>query len=196
MNVESDRAQMTVPFKRAVQIYRVFGPFLKPYWLRIVVAYGGLLGMVSMTVLQPWPLKFIFDYILLGQPMPDTIDRVTAILGSDAFVLLTAICVAMVVIAVFHGLFEFVNRYYLSLVGQGIVSDIRESVFSHLHSLSQSSRTLRTSGDLVLLLTSDIKSFKELIISTAHKFTHFTFTFIMTIGVMLWMDWVSNSPPT
>ena len=65
----------TVSLSRAVQIFKVFGPFLKPYWRRIVVAYAAMAAAVGLTVLTPWPLKFIFDYVLIGEQMPEQLGK-------------------------------------------------------------------------------------------------------------------------
>ena len=54
-----------------------------------------------MNLLKPWPLKLIFDYILLNKPMPDKVAYLNSIFGGNQFILLTVFCVGMVVIVLF-----------------------------------------------------------------------------------------------
>src|SRR5207245_11052885 len=61
------------------RIYRNFATYLKPYRLRIVLAYASLVGTVAMKVLEPWPLKLIFDHILCNKPLPAMLAFVTLI---------------------------------------------------------------------------------------------------------------------
>ena len=41
--------------------------------LAIVLATLALAGVVLADVLAPWPLKIIFDHILLARPLPATL---------------------------------------------------------------------------------------------------------------------------
>ena len=53
------------------KLYGTFGPHIKTYWKWFLFAYAGLLGTVLVNLIKPWPLKLIFDYILLDKPMPE-----------------------------------------------------------------------------------------------------------------------------
>lgn len=56
-----------------VRIYRVFGRHYKKYWKIITASMLSLFVTIGVTVLQPWPLKIIIDYILLKEPLPDNL---------------------------------------------------------------------------------------------------------------------------
>jgi hypothetical protein len=43
---------------------------LRPYWKPLVVAFGAMLIQAGADLLEPWPLKVIFDYVLGSKPMP------------------------------------------------------------------------------------------------------------------------------
>src|SRR2546421_10087049 len=48
--------------------------YLKPY-ARLAVVAVALIGLgVLVSLLVPWPLKFIVDYVLAGQPLPGWLD--------------------------------------------------------------------------------------------------------------------------
>jgi hypothetical protein len=43
---------------------------LRPYWKLVAVAFGAMLVEGAADVLEPWPLKVIFDYVLGSKRMP------------------------------------------------------------------------------------------------------------------------------
>jgi len=47
------------------RVIRHFGSHLKPHRTKLLLSVLALLGMSAMTLLRPWPLKLIFDYVLL-----------------------------------------------------------------------------------------------------------------------------------
>jgi hypothetical protein len=52
-------------------IYRTFGPHLKPYWAWFAVGYAALAASVLTKAVAPFPLKWILDYVLLGKELPE-----------------------------------------------------------------------------------------------------------------------------
>src|SRR5262249_11921080 len=115
--------------RRICKIYRIFGPYLKRYWVRVLLAYATLLGTVLMALFKPWPMKLIFDYILLNKPIPEKVAYLSFVFGSDKFTLLTVFCIGMVITVFLNGLFSYNHRYLLSVVGQGMNNDVREGIF-------------------------------------------------------------------
>ena len=46
------------------------GYLLRPHWLQLTLAFVAVLGESITDVLEPWPLKIIFDYIFGTKKMP------------------------------------------------------------------------------------------------------------------------------
>ena len=44
--------------------------FIKPYRTLLALALLGVLGETVADVLQPWPLKLLFDNIFADRPLP------------------------------------------------------------------------------------------------------------------------------
>jgi ABC-type multidrug transport system fused ATPase/permease subunit len=170
-------------------VYRSFGPFLRPYAMSFVMAYAGLLGSVLVKLLEPWPLKLILDYVLLERPMPDAAVRLTSVVGDDRQALLTLLCVGMVLVVAIRGLFSYASKYYMTSAGQRATNDVRRRVFDRLQALQQAFHSSSRSGDLVVRLTSDIGSLRKLLVSSVRNIASYVITFVSTIAVMLWMDW-------
>lgn len=170
-------------------IYSTFGLHIKTYWKWFLFAYVGLLGTVLMNLIKPWPLKLIFDYILLDKPLPDTMASISTIGSRDSLTLLTIVCLGIVLLAVFESLFSYTNKYFIAAAGHSMINDVRQRVFEHLQILPQSFHGASRSGDLVVRLTSDINALKKLLINSVEDLAKYGLTFASIIVMMLWMDW-------
>jgi ATP-binding cassette subfamily B protein len=182
-------AEQRVRLGALARAYRTFGPHLLPYWRWVALAYAALLASVITNLVKPWPLKLVFDYVLLDKPLPAGLAAASPWLDADKLVLLTAFCAAIVLVVFTEGVFSYMHRYFLSSAGQRIIADIRLRVFNHLHLLPHSFHGSGGSGDLVLRLTSDIDALKDLLIKNSQTLITYGLTFASIVAAMLWMDW-------
>jgi ABC-type multidrug transport system fused ATPase/permease subunit len=157
---------------------------LKIYWKWFAVAYISLLAATGMNLLKPWPLKLILDYILLDKPMPGPVLFLHSFAGHDELVLLAILSASIVVIFFLDGLFFFIGKYYMAGAGENTMNDIRQRVFGHLQVLGRGERP----GDLVIRLTSDVRSLKLLLIRYVQTLVIYFFTFGGIVVVMFFMD--------
>ncbi len=175
-----------IALRDVFKVYSIFAPNLRKYWKWFVLAYLALFAATVMNLLKPWPLKFIFDYILLNKTMPRRIAFLNAIAGHDKFILLAVLCAGIIAIFFLEGLFTFARKYFLGDAGERSTNDIRQRVFGHLQRLEH--RTDR-SADFVVRLTSDIDSLKLLLTQHIQTLVNYFFTFIGIGITMFLMDW-------
>jgi ABC-type multidrug transport system fused ATPase/permease subunit len=185
----TDLGTSTSILRSSRNVYRSFGPFLRPYATTLGIAYAALLGSVLVKLAEPWPLKLILDYVLLERPMPDVVVRLTSVVGDDPRDLLTLLCLGMVLVVVIEGLFSYTSKYCMASAGQRATNDIRRRVFDRLQALQQAFHSSSRSGDLVVRLTSDIHELKKFLVSSVRNMASYMVTIVSTIAVMLWMDW-------
>ncbi len=172
--------------KHINKVYRILTPRVKEYWKRFVLAYMALLAAAAMNLLKPWPLKIIFDYILLNKPMPRQIAFMGSATGHDKLVLLAALCVSIVAIFSLESLFTFTRKYFMTGAGERAANDVRQQVFAHLQMLEN--RADR-SADLIVRLTSDIDSLKLLLTQHTQTLVNYLVTFVGIGVTMFLMDW-------
>src|SRR5207237_4646330 len=74
------------------------------------LAAGGLFGLVYALsrVIEPWPLKIVFDQVLFGKPAHGLITRAFTFLGTSPYELLAASAVVLML----TGLVRGVAYYY------------------------------------------------------------------------------------
>jgi ABC-type multidrug transport system fused ATPase/permease subunit len=170
------------------RIWRTFGRHLLPYWRKLAIALVGMILATLVDLARPWPLKLVFDYVLLRQPLPEQASWLQ-MFGSDPIDLLLPIVSMIVLIVVLQSTFSYLNKYLVSIVGESVVIDIRERIFMHLQALSMQFHKTSRSGDLVLRLTSDITHLKKLFVDSVQDFGRHFLKLAGVVAAMLWMDW-------
>jgi len=74
----------------------------------------------------------------------------------DQFDALFRICVIILLVFFLKNITGFMQSYMLAFVEQGMVKDLRNAIFNHLHTLSLSYFTNERAGDLISRVTNDV----------------------------------------
>jgi ABC-type multidrug transport system fused ATPase/permease subunit len=171
-------------------LYRTFGPFLKPYWSWFLLGYLAMAAGIFMKSVAPFPLKWILDYVLLDKPLPEGwLGAQLARLGGDAQGLLLLLCLAMVGLVFFEGLFTYVQRYLLASAARLANNDIRNHVFQRLQTLPLSFHGATPPGDLVVRLTDDVNTLRHLLVDSLSSFLKMLFSFGWILVLMATIHW-------
>jgi ABC-type multidrug transport system fused ATPase/permease subunit len=177
-----------IDFRSIKKIYTRFGPFLKPYWKQLGINLAAILLLIVIELLKPWPLKVIFDFVLLDTPgaYPGFWKELS---GMDKTWLLLLACVSMIALALASGLLGYYQNLRTSQIGQKVVHDLRLHLFSHVQRLPQTYHDTKQSGDMLMRLTGDISMLKDMIVGSALTITSQFFIVIGMIAIMVWVDW-------
>ena len=91
--------------------------------------------------------------------------------------------------AIFKGLLLFIGRYYVVWVGSRVVTDIRNNLFQHIHSLPLQYITGNRVGELMSRLTSDTSLLMNLVTQVFGDLIRAPFTLIGCLGAMFYLNW-------
>lgn len=144
-----------------------------------------VLGGVVLRLLEPWPLKFIYNvffkhkYKMSAHLLPGWSTE-----GQVAFFAL-----AMVAITGLAATFEYISTVTMSLAASRILAEIRAKLFSHLANLSLSFHGRHRTGDLITRVTYDVDRMREVTVSSLLPLLVNVLTLTAMVGVMLWMNW-------
>lgn len=171
------------------RLFRRMGPHLKPHRRKLALGFLAMIGVAVAEILRPWPIKIVFDGILIPQENPDAVTGwLVANLGTGDL-LLGAMAATILGIALLGGAMGFAQAYLIAAVGQKVVAAIRLDLYRHVHRLSHSFHDTASSGDIIARLTGDVRMMRDLLIDAAVFFAARILVIALTIGVMLWMDW-------
>ncbi len=148
-----------------------------------------MLGVTAMELLRPWPLKLIFDEILMPERSHGGWLADLALLTGGGATLLAVAALSILAIALLGGVFGFGQAYLMSSVSQRVGAAIRLQLFSHIQRLSQSFHDERSSGDLMARLTGDVGLMRQLLVDTGFFLAGRLLLVVSAIVVMALMDW-------
>jgi subfamily B ATP-binding cassette protein MsbA len=163
---------------------------LRPYLLFLGLALLGALGETAADLLQPWPLKVLFDNIIVGKPLSPAVGGwVTAIFGAGVGGVLVFALSSVLAIAMLNGASTFMQDFFMPRVGHWVLHDLRRQLYWHIQRLELAYHDERRVGDLFSTFTSDIQAVRELIESALIGLIVNSLTLTGMIVIMLLIDW-------
>jgi ATP-binding cassette, subfamily B, bacterial len=170
-------------------LLRRLGPHARPHRKRLAIGFLAMSIVAMAEVIRPWPVKVIFDGLLIPQTSPDAI--MTWAIGwfGQGNMLLTVACAAIVLIAVVGGVAGYVQSTMIATVGQQVVADIRLELYRHVQRLSHSFHDSVSTADIISRLTGDVRMMRDLLVEAGVLFAARLMVLFATIVVMALMDW-------
>ncbi len=151
---------------------RVFA-YARPYWTHIGVLLVAILFTTGLGLLTPLIFRDLIDYTL---PQGDT-QR------------LNLMALALVAIPVISGGIRLIQRKVNSTIGEGVIYDLRVSLYTHLQRMSLRFFTNTKTGELMSRLNSDVVGAQTAISSTIVDIVTNVVNVIATMAVMLTLEW-------
>jgi ATP-binding cassette subfamily B protein len=164
----------------AGEILRTFMPYLRPqlpgWLLAALLAVAG----TAVSLLKPWPLKFLFDEVLLPAEEPGQ---------QDVQGVLVLVVVALAGITIVDSLLSAARSYTLTVVGERVAAAIRTRLYGHLQRLSLSYHERTPTGELTTRLTGDVDKVRSLLTGTLVDASTNVLTLVGMAAILLTLDW-------
>ena len=162
---------------------------LHPHWPILSLAFIAVVGESLTDLLEPWPLKIVFDYVFGSKKMPEWLAGFVSWIGTDKSSILNFAVLAVIVIAVFGALSSYFEKYLTTSVGQWVMHDLRRVLYSHIQKLSLSYHDQKRTGDLISTVTSDIDAVQSLISNVLLGILVNILTLVGMVLVMFYLNW-------
>ena len=162
---------------------------LYPHIVPLGLAFIAVIGESITDLLEPWPLKVVFDYVFGSKRMPDWLASMVSFIGEDKFSILNFAVLAVIVIALFGAVSSYFEKYLTTSVGQWVMHDLRRVLYSHIQRLSLSYHDQKRTGDLISRVTSDIDAVQSLISNVLLGMVVNVLTLLGMMAVMLYLNW-------
>jgi ATP-binding cassette, subfamily B, bacterial len=160
---------------------------LRPHRALLAIAAVAMAVQGVTELLEPWPLKIIFDYVLGSRPVPSWLEQWVTVSG-DRLAVLDAAAVSVVFIAIVNAVSAYTDKYFSSTVGKRVGFDLRHRLYHHVQRMSLSFYEKQQTGDMVVRLTSDIDSAEDFITSILQIGLDLI-TIVGMMAVMFYLDW-------
>src|SRR5712691_7056307 len=164
---------------RAATIFRSFAGDVRKERGKLVGGMAFGLVYAVARVAEPWPLKIVFDQVLFHKPAHGFWLSPFTVFGRSPYDMLAAAGLALA--ALVRGVAYYYEDYLLSSAAQEIVYSIRRRLYRHLHRLPLSFHQRRSTGDLLVRLSSDIVLLRDVLIDSTVNLG----TSVILLGLML-----------
>jgi subfamily B ATP-binding cassette protein MsbA len=161
-----------VPISEKHTLKRIFST-IRPYKLVLTTSMICMALVASLSGAQAWMVKPLLDKIFFEQ------DQTT----------LNLLPLALVILFLFKGFFYYIYTVLLEKVGQGVIRDLREQVFSHLHSLPISYFHQTPTGELISRVISDVTLIQYAVSQALVGIIKDLLQAVCLLGVIFFMNW-------
>ena len=175
-----------------IRNYRKIGIalLLKPHTKALLIALLAAIGESTANLLEPWPLKLVFDSVLKNHPADGPLQRfLISFLGEDKLAILGFAAAAVLLIALLGAISSYAHKYFTTSVGQWIMHDLRRTLYSHVQRLSLAYHDQKRTGDLISRVTVDIDAIQSFIAFGLTGLVINILTIAGMILVMLSLNW-------
>jgi ATP-binding cassette, subfamily B, bacterial len=181
--------ETTPPF--AERIRTVLGRFSKDVRRRrgklaLGVAFATVYA--AARVIEPWPLKVVFDQVLFHKPADGPWLAPFRVFGTSTYELLAAAGGILILASVVRGISYYYEDFLLSSAAQEIVYGIRRRLYRQLHRLPVSFHQSRRTGDLLVRLSADIILLRDVLIDAVVNLGTGVILILLMLVVMLAVD--------
>lgn len=163
---------------------------LTPHKTVLVIAFIAVLGETATDLLEPWPLKIVFDYVFGSKKAPAWLSHFLAsTLGTDKVAILHFAVLSIIAIAVIGAISSYAEKYLTTSVGQWVMHDLRRILYHHIQRLSLAYHDRKPTGDLISTVTTDIESIQDFISQALLGMVVNVLTLVGMLVVMFYLDW-------
>jgi ATP-binding cassette subfamily B protein len=147
--------------------------YARPYWRSLALMLAAIAATAFIGLVPPLLYRDLIDNVL---PNRD-------------FARLNLLALGMIGIPLISGLIGVGQRYLSSRVGEGIICDLRQSMYNHLQSMSLRFFTRTKSGEIVSRFNNDVVGAQSAVTGTLPDIVSNGLTLVSTLVVMITIDW-------
>ena len=147
--------------------------YLEPYRFRLAAAFVCALLVAGLSAAYAWLVRPVLDGLFIRKDES----------------LLLVLPIAILAVAILKGLFNYGQNYLMNYVGNQVIGDIREQLFSKLVRLPIRFHDTNTSGRLVSRVINDVNQMANAVAGVLKDLFQQGLTFLAMMGVIVYQNW-------
>ncbi len=152
--------------RRRQGLFQTFWPYARPYRWGIGLALVILILDTLTDLASPWPIKLIFDNVLLSKHLRSPWSLIIPpTLAQNQLLFFAALCGTLLVLALISAISTYVGMRMVAVTGQRVIFNLRCALFAHLQQLSPAFYDRQRLGDLLTHLTTDVQSIQDMFVT-------------------------------
>ncbi len=164
-------------------------PYLRAHRAGLAGGFATLLGVTLLRLLEPWPLKIVFDRVLgLARGAgASSFDPIPA--GANPIAILVGACLAALALTALRAAAQYANQVSFSNIGNRVLTRLRADLFQHVQRLHLGFHRQARGGDLLLRVIQDVNQLRDVAVSAALPIAASTLVLAGMWLVMALMNW-------
>ena len=165
--------------RESMALYLRFAELLREHRFAMGLVLSLVLATVALELLKPWPIQWIIDSALIGEP--------TGGLTRGDIILRGALMAAALVAL------DVVLDYWAAIktaeIGQSVVRRLRGDLFAHMLRLSPKFHARHKTGDLLVRIMGDVPLVRTVLVDSSVAMASRVLLVLGTVTAMAWVDW-------
>ena len=165
--------------RQSMALYLRFAELLREHRFAMGLVLSLVLATVALELLKPWPIQWIIDSALIGEPTGGL---------SRADIILRGALMAAVLVAL-----DVVLDYWAAIktaeIGQSVVRRLRGDLFAHMLRLSPRFHARHKTGDLLVRIMGDVPLVRTVLVDSSVAMASRVLLVLGTVIAMAWVDW-------
>lgn len=171
------------------QMARYFWPQVRQYRLLLTASFFTLFAEVFLRLLEPWPLKFIFDRLVPNSATDTFVPGLKFLERIDTPRLLIISAAILVVVSTLRALAAYHNVVGFAQVGNRVLTKLRARLYRHVQYLSLSFHSRARTGDLVLRVVQDVGLLQDVAVRAFLPLFGKVLLLLGMIALMFFLNW-------
>lgn len=163
-------------------------PYLGEHRLPITGSFVALFAAVGMRALEPWPLTIVIDYVI-APGSTSALGELEWLSGLPPMSIVLGASIALIAILGLRAVTTYYQKVGFALVGNRVLTEVRNDLFEHIHCLSLSFHTRSRSGDLIVRVIGDVGLLKEVAVTALMPMIGSLLVLVLMGALMLWLNW-------
>ena len=151
-------------------------PLFRPYRLRVAFVVGLIVVTSTVGIINPLLIQAVFNKALF-------------VPGGPNLHLLYVLVAIMAAVPIVNGAIGILQTYETTRVGQHVMRDLRDRLYSHLETLSLAFFTNTKTGEIQSRLANDVGGVQTVVTTTASTILANVVTFVSSIVAMIILSW-------
>jgi len=186
--------------------------YVRRYWRNLTISivctiFFSLFSGISIYLSIPL-LRVLFDQAAptISQSRPGTlpsvgrnwgsgiVDQVSRsfqdfVFGGSQSEALLRICAIMLIAFLLKNLFDYLRAYSLAYVEQGVIKDLRDGLYRHIHQLSLGYFTNERTGNLISRVTNDVNVLQGSVAAIFLNLIREPLLIVVFVGIAAYISW-------
>ncbi len=170
------------------RITKYFWPQLRKHRPLILGAMTALFAEVGLRLLEPWPVKFVFDRVI-GTSRGARAWGIPALANFSPTALIALAALGAASISGARALAAYWNNIGFAKLGNRVLTQVRSQLYRHVQYLSLSFHTKAKTGDLVVRVIGDVSMLQDVAVTALLPLLGRLLILVGMLAIMFSLNW-------